>query len=215
MRIDIRLVAIGQKIKWLVQCYAIALFASSAHAASTNMLVLGDSLSAEHGLKRGSGWVALLQNRLISEKIDIGIVNASISGETTAGGLARLPQLLAKHRPALLIIQLGVNDGFRGLPTPTIEANLHAMIKEAQKNGTRVLLAGMKLPPKYDKDYAEKFAALFPRVADANKAALVPFILEGVARKPELFQSDRLHPTAEAQALILNNVWPELKPLLK
>ena len=215
MRIDIRLLGIGQKIKWLVRCYVIAFFASSAHAASSNMLVLGDSLSAEHGLKRGSGWVALLQSRLISERIDVGIINASISGETTAGGLARLPQLLAKHRPALVIIQLGVNDGFRDLPVASIEANLNAMIQAAQKSGARVLLAGMRLPPKYDKDYAEKFAALFPKVAGTNKVALVPFILEGVAGKRELFQVDRLHPTAEAQALILNNVWPDLKPLLK
>lgn len=204
-----------QKAKWWVQCHAIALFAKSAHAASTTLLMLGDSLSAEHGLKRGSGWVALLQGRLIAEKFDVGVVNASISGETTAGGVARLPALLAKHRPAVVIIQLGVNDGFQGLPIAAIEANLNAVIQAGQKSGARVLLAGMKLSPKYDKEYAEKFAALFPRVVAANQAALVPFILEGVAGNRELFQTDRLHPTAAAQALILNNVWPELKPLLK
>lgn len=215
MQIGLCLLRTGQKIKWLVQCYAIAFFASSAHAASVNVLVLGDSLSAEHGLQRGSGWVALMQGRLIADKLDVGVVNASISGETAFGGAKRLPQLLAKHRPALVIIQLGVNDGFRGLPVASIEANLMTMIQATQKSGARVLLAGMRLPPKYDKDYATAFAALFPRVAQEHSVGLVPFILEGVAGKPELFQADRLHPTAEAQPLILNNVWPHLKPLLK
>jgi len=178
------------------------------------MLVLGDSLSAEYGLVRGTGWVPLLQKRLHEEKIDADIVNASISGETTSGGKARLPELLEKHRPAIVVIELGANDALRGLSLVATEANLRAMITEAKKSKAKVLLVGMQIPPNYGSDYAKTFSALYPRLARETKSSLVPFFLEGIARKPDLFQADRMHPTAEAQPIMLATVWPYLKSLL-
>jgi len=189
-----------------------------AVAATPVILVLGDSLSAEYGLKRGAGWVALLEQRLAREKLAARVVNASISGDTSSGGRSRLPALLAQHRPALLVIELGSNDALRGLPLQMTEANLSAMTESAQKAGARVLLAGMRLPPNYGRDYGERFADLYAQVARRHKAGLVPFLLKGVADGPDamsLFQADRIHPTEQAQPLMLNNVWPELKKLLK
>lgn len=188
--------------------------ATSAYSASKTVLVLGDSLSAEYGLMRGTGWVTLLQNRLQAEKIDAAIVNASISGETTSGGATRLPALLKKHRPDFVIIELGANDGLRGLSFASVQKNLQAMINAAKAANARVLLIGMKLPPNYGPDYAEKFSSLFVRLARENKVALVPFFLEGFANRPDMFQGDRIHPTADAQPIMLDNVWPTLKPLL-
>jgi len=185
--------------------------------AGRTILILGDSLSAEYGLKRGAGWVALLEQRLAAEKIAARVYNASISGETTAGGRSRLPALLAQHKPTQVIIELGGNDALRGLPLAMTEDNLNQMTQAAQKAGARVLLVGMQVPPNYGSDYANRFAALFEKVAKANHVPVVPFLLKGVADAADparLFQSDRIHPREEAQPTMLNNVWPELKKLL-
>jgi acyl-CoA thioesterase-1 len=202
--------------RWLhaLLLLTIALFASSAYSASKTVLVLGDSLSAEYGLARGKGWVNLLQDRLRAEKIDAAVVNASISGDTTSGGAARLPALLKKHRPDILIIELGGNDGLRGLSLAATETNLRSMIKAGQTAHARVLLLGMRLPPNYGAAYAESFHALYAKLAKENQTALVPFFLEGVATREGMFQGDRIHPVAAAHPIMLDNVWPALKPLL-
>jgi acyl-CoA thioesterase-1 len=182
------------------------------------ILVLGDSLSAEYGLKRGSGWVALLEQKLESEKIQATVINASISGDTTSGGRSRLPALLAQHQPTHLIIELGANDALRGLPLPQTQDNLNHMTQAAQAAGAKVLLIGMQVPPNYGQDYTDRFAAVFTSVAKTHKTALVPFLLKGVADVPDnlrLFQADRIHPREEAHPTLLANVWPELKKLLK
>ena len=192
--------------------------AAQARAARGPLLVVGDSLSAEYGLERGSGWVALLQQRLAREKIAIEVVNASISGDTTSGGRSRLPALLAQHKPGIVIIELGGNDALRGLPLNMTQANLTAMAQAAKAAGARVLIVGMQVPPNYGQKYAQDFAALFAGVAKAEGAALLPFFLKGVADGPDadkLFQADRIHPNAQAQPRMLDNVWPVLKPLLK
>lgn len=199
----------------LISLIVFALFATSAYSASKTVLVVGDSLSAEYGLARGSGWVALLQNRLRTEKIDAEIVNASISGDTTSGGKARLQPLLDRHHPAVVIIELGGNDGLRGLSLTATEANLREMIAASQKSKAKVLLLGMKLPPNYGRDYTEQFFALYGKLAKETRSALVPFLLDGVADNPKLFQADRIHPSADAHAIMLQNVWQPLKPLLK
>lgn len=181
------------------------------------ILVLGDSLSAEYGLPRGSGWVALLVRKLAAEQVPARVVNASISGDTTAGGRARLPALLKTHQPRVVLIELGGNDALRGLPMDMTEANLTAMTRAARQAGARVLLAGMQMPPNYGAEYGRRFAGLYPKVARAEQAALVPFFLQGVADDPDptrLFQADRIHPSAQAQPIILHNVWPLLRPLL-
>ncbi len=201
-----------------IRC-ALAAAPLGAHAAAPPVvLVLGDSLSAEYGIARGAGWVALLDRQLAAEKIAARVVNASISGDTTSGGRARLPALLRMHRPAVVVIELGGNDALRGLPLDMTEANLAAMAQAAAQAGAKVLLAGMQVPPNYGGDYGRRFAAVFPKVAQAQRAALVPFLLKGVADRPDaaaLFQADRIHPTAEAHPTILANVWPELRKLLK
>ena len=182
------------------------------------ILVLGDSLSAEYGLRRGSGWVALLEKKLAAEAIAAHVVNASISGDTTSGGRSRLAPLLAQHKPTQVVIELGANDALRGLPLAMTEDNLNQMTKAAQKAGARVLLVGMQMPPNYGADYGNRFAGLFDTVARTNKAGLVPFLLKGVADAADasrLFQNDGLHPKEEAHPAILANVWPELRKLLK
>ena len=187
-------------------------------AAPPLILVLGDSISAEYGIARGSGWVALLEKRLAREHIAARVLNASVSGDTTAGGRARLPALLKTHRPAIVVIELGGNDALRGLSLEMTEANLSAMTQAAQAAGARVLLAGMQMPPNYGADFGRRFFALYPKVAKAQQAALVPFLLKGVAdgdNARALFQPDRIHPTAEAHPIILDNVWPALHRLLK
>jgi acyl-CoA thioesterase-1 len=194
---------------------ALMLLATSAYSASKTILVLGDSLSAEYGLARGTGWVTLMENRLKTERIDASTVNASVSGETTSGGRARLPALLDRHRPSVVIIELGGNDGLRGLPVKSTEANLNVMITAAQKANARVLLVGMQIPPNYGRAYTEQFAAMYAKTAREHKTPLVPFLLQGVADQEQLFQADRIHPTAGAQPIMLNNVFPHLKPLLK
>ena len=181
------------------------------------VLVLGDSLSAEYGLKRGSGWVALLEQQLKAERIPAVVINASISGDTTSGGRARLGPLLTQHRPTHVLIELGGNDALRGLPLELTQDNLTFMTQAAQQAGAKVLLIGMQIPPNYGKDYGERFAAMFASVAKARRAALVPFLLKGIAEDDatRLFQADRIHPKEEAHPLMLANVWPELKKILQ
>jgi acyl-CoA thioesterase I len=195
-----------------------AAVAAGAAGASRTVLVVGDSLSAEYGLPRGTGWVALLQARLAREGVAARVVNASISGDTTAGGHSRLPALLAQHRPNVVVIELGGNDALRGLPLTTTRAQLAAMARAAKASGARVLIAGMAVPPNYGRKYSEDFIAMFAGVAKAEGAALVPFLLAGVADVPnadEWFQPDRIHPTAMAHPRMLANVWPVLLPLLR
>nr|WP_315189171.1 arylesterase [uncultured Albidiferax sp.] len=187
-------------------------------AQTPSILVVGDSLSAEYGLARGTGWVALLEKRLAIEKIAATVHNASISGDTTPGGRARLPALLRSVKPSVVVIELGGNDALRGLPLQGTEDNLRNMTKAAQKAGAKVLLVGMQVPPNYGRDYTDRFSGLFAKVAKGEKAALVPFLLKGVADGPDaakLFQPDRIHPKADAHPVMLDNVWPELKKLLK
>ena len=190
-----------------------------SHASSPKtILVLGDSLSAEYGLKRGSGWVALLEQRIESEKVNASVINASISGETTTGGRSRLAALLAQHKPTHLIIELGANDALRGTPLSLTQDNLTFMTQAAQHAGAKVLLIGMQVPPNYGRDYSLRFAALFASIAKTNKAALVPFLFRGIADASDttrLFQADGFHPTEQAQPTMLGNVWPELQKLLK
>ena len=191
---------------------------AQAAPAGRTVLVVGDSLSAEYGLKRGEGWVALLEQRLAQEKIAAKVVNASVSGDTTAGGRSRLPALLSQHRPTHVVIELGGNDALRGLPLANTEDNLRWMVEAAQKAGAKVLLVGMQVPPNYGSDYTNRFEAVFGKVAQERKTALVPFLLKGVADGPNataLFQPDRIHPRAEAHPKMLDNVWPELKKLLR
>ena len=179
------------------------------------ILVLGDSLSAEYGLKRGSGWVALLEQRLARQKIAAKVVNASISGDTTSGGRSRLPALLQQARPTHVIIELGGNDALRGLPLPALRDNLTAMIELAQKHKTRVLLLGIELPVNYGPQYRDGLRAIYADLARERKVALLPFLLEGVALDPDLMQADGLHPVAAAEPRVLENVWKVLQPLLR
>jgi len=183
-------------------------------AGNRRLLVLGDSLSAEYGLPRGSGWVALLQKRLADKRQPYEVVNASISGETTAGGRTRLPDLLTRHSPAIVVIELGGNDALRGLALAGTEQNLREKVRLAKAAGARPLLVGMQMPPNYGRTYAEQFAAIFRRVAEAEKIPLVPFFLEGFGDNLEFFQPDRIHPSERAQPLMLENVWPALSKML-
>jgi acyl-CoA thioesterase-1 len=181
------------------------------------LLVVGDSISAEYGLPRGSGWVALLERRIARDRLPVKVINASISGDTTSGGRTRLPALLAQHRPDVVLIELGGNDALRGLPLSMTEANLLAMTRAAKAAGARVLITGMQVPPNYGRKYTDDFAALFASVARAESTALLPFLLKGVADVPQaesLFQPDRIHPNEQAQPVLLDNVWPVLEPLL-
>ncbi|WP_070247738.1 arylesterase [Duganella phyllosphaerae] len=188
---------------------------ASAYSAPKTVLVLGDSLSAEYGLARGTGWVALAEKKVKAQKLDAEIVNASVSGETTSGGRSRLPALLTKHKPGLVVIELGANDGLRGLPVAAAQANLKAMAEAAGQAGAKVMLVGIRIPPNYGRDYSEKFYAMYGILSRELKAPLVPFMLEGVAEKTELFQPDRLHPLAAAHPTILNNIWPVLEKSIK
>ena len=193
---------------------ALSIFTTCAYSASKTVLVLGDSLSAEHGIERGSGWVALLGKKVKAEKLDSTIINASISGETTSGGLARLPALLNKHRPDIVVIELGANDGLRGLSLSATEGNLHSIIMTSKNAKAKVLVVGMRLPPNYGTDYAQNFFSMFGREAKQTQSSFVPFLLDGFAEKSEMFQADHLHPVASAQPIILSNIWPTLKLLL-
>jgi acyl-CoA thioesterase-1 len=204
--------------KWIVGSVAAVMAvgafgaAGNAYSAPKTVLVVGDSLSAEYGLVRGTGWVALLEQRLRAGRVDAAIVNASISGDTTSGGRSRLPALLAQHRPNVVVLELGANDGLRGLPVKSAEDNLRSMIDMAD---AKVLLVGMRMPPNYGRAYTERFAGMYKDLSTQEKVPLVPFMLEGVALEPANFQADRLHPLASAHPTILNNIWPQLAPLLK
>lgn len=189
--------------------------AKPAATAAPAVLVLGDSLSAEYGIARGTGWVSLLQDRLHKERLDYSVVNASISGETTSGGKTRLPDLLARHKPAVVVVELGANDALRGLSLQSTETNLRGMLTAARQAGAGVVLVGMRIPPNYGPDYTERFFALYSKLASEYRVSLVPFFLDKVITRPEWFQDDRIHPTSAAQATLLDNVWPQLQPLLK
>lgn len=192
--------------------------ARAARATPRKLLVLGDSLSAEYGLKRGTGWVALLSQRLEHQLPGTSIVNASVSGETTSGGRSRLPALLQQHQPSHVLIELGANDALRGLPLSMTQDNLRTMVRTSRAAGAQVLLVGMQVPPNYGGAYTRQFAATFRDVAEAEKVALVPFMLAGVADAADpapLFQADRLHPNESAHPRILDNIWRVLWPWLK
>jgi len=201
------------KLRLALTALLLLVSAANAYSAPKTLLVVGDSLSAEYGLARGTGWVALLEQKLKSQKMDANIVNASISGETTSGGRTRLPALLSKHKPDVVVIELGANDGLRGLPVPAAEANLRAMVDASRKAGAQVLLVGMRMPPNYGRDYSDKFFAMYGALSKNAKVPLAPFMLEGVA--DNTFQADRLHPLAQAHPIILANIWPHLLPILK
>ncbi len=191
--------------------------AAQDKATRHRILVVGDSLSAEYGLARGTGWVALLEQRLARERISAEVRNASISGDTTSGGRARLAPLLANFKPTHMVLELGGNDALRGLPLQGTADNLRAMTRAAQEAGAKVVIVGMQVPPNYGGDYGRRFERLFAEVAAERKAALVPFLLKGVADGADalrLFQPDRIHPREEAQPLMLDNVWPALRKLL-
>lgn len=183
-------------------------------AGARTILVLGDSLSAAYNIDVASGWVARLQQRLDYQQLPYHVVNASISGDTTAGALARLPKLLTEHRPDVVLVELGGNDGLRGLSPEQMKRNLMAIVARAQKAGAKVLVLGVKLPPNYGTRYTERFHRVFAEVANAKKAALVPFVLEGIATDSALMQTDGIHPNAAAQPRILENVWKRLRPML-
>ena len=202
-----------------------AVCSATAHAADAQaatqttsqkpaIVVLGDSLSAEYGLPRDTGWVNLLRERLAKERFDYSVANSSISGDTTSGGRARLTAVLARIKPAIVIVELGGNDALRGVPLATTEANLRGIVEASQAAHAKVLLIGMYVPPNYGPDYTQKFHAVYERIAKDKNVPLVPFLLAGIAEKPSMFQSDQIHPTVQAQPLLLDNVWPSLKPLL-
>jgi acyl-CoA thioesterase-1 len=186
----------------------------TAYGDDTRILVLGDSLSAAHGIDQDQGWVALLQQRLEKEKLPYTVVNASISGETTAGGLSRLPQLLQQHKPGIVLLELGANDGLRGLSVTAMKKNLAEMVEYSSLAGAKVLLIGMQLPPNYGEVYTRMFRKGFVEVSQIEHVKLVPFLLAGIGEDKNLFQSDGLHPTAAAQPKVLDNVWQGLAPML-
>ena len=198
---------------WFVSA-ALALMCMAQNAAAGTILIVGDSISAGFGLDTRLGWVSLLEQRLEREGHDDRVVNASISGDTSAGGQARLPALLTEHKPDVVIVELGGNDGLRGQPPAQLQQNLAAMIDAAKTAGAKVLLLGMQLPPNYGVRYTEAFARVYTQLAYEKQIALVPFFLEGVGGHPELMQADGLHPAAAGQKRLLDNVWPALKPLL-
>ena len=176
------------------------------------ILVLGDSLSAEYGLARGTGWVHLLEQRLEKDKSSWTVFNASISGETSSGGMSRLPSLLTQKQPGIVMIELGANDALRGLPIAQTETNLRRMIQMSKKSGARVLLFGIQIPTNYGQSYTTQFKKLYQQLANEEQIELLPFFLEGVATKPELFQADRLHPNVKAQSILFKNVWGSMAP---
>jgi acyl-CoA thioesterase-1 len=184
-------------------------------ASGKELLVFGDSLSAAYGMPERRGWVKLLEERLKRERLDYSVANASISGETTAGGLARLGKVLERGKPAIVILELGANDGLRGLSVAAMKKNLAALIEQSQKAGAQVLLVGIKLPPNYGHAYTQAFERTFPDLAKQHRTALVPYLFEGFGERIEMFQPDRIHPNEAAQPKVLENVWPALLPLLR
>ena len=222
--------AVPSPVVWLIAITVLALGAFPAFpafgqgqipgisTAADTVLIVGDSLSAEYGLKRGTGWVPLLQKQIADEKQSVRVVNASISGDTTSGGRSRLAALLSQHKPTVVVLELGGNDALRGLPLEMTKNNLTAMTQAAKKTGAKVLLVGMQVPPNYGGAYAATFSGLFKQVASAEKVALVPFFLAGIADVNDAasrFQADRIHPNEASQPKMLANVWPELKKLIQ
>lgn len=207
----------------LLLCLAFALLATTAHAAAPKparaptrtVLVMGDSLSAAYGIPASKGWVALVGNRLRTTHPGWTVVNGSVSGETTAGGLARLPRQLQRVRPSVVVIELGANDGLRGLPLKQMRSNLDSMIRQSQAAGAKVLLVGMRMPPNLGRAYTEGFANTYTQLAKQHRTALVPFLLQPVMLERGAFQPDNLHPTAAVQPKLADHVWPALEPLLK
>jgi len=195
--------------------FALCVAASTTSAAAGTILVYGDSLSAAYGIGQKDGWVNLLGGRLKQSKADYNVVNASISGETTAGGAARIDAALERFKPDVVVLALGGNDGLRGLPVGEMKANLGKIARTAQARGARVLVVGMRIPPNYGPKYTQAFYDAFAEVARETKSGYVPFLLERVADRRELFQPDQIHPTADAQPLLLDTVWKGLEPLLK
>lgn len=201
---------------WIrVLLIAITLLGSALAQAAPTILVFGDSLSAAYGIRQQDGWVALLQQRLQQQRIDYNVVNASISGETSSGGASRIEAALAMHKPAITIIELGANDGLRGLPVKQMSENLEAIVRAAQKAGSRVMLIGMRLPPNYGAQYTTDYEKAFATLSQRHKTAFTPFLLEGIATRRELILEDNLHPNATAQPLILETVWKSLLPMLR
>ncbi|KAA0693625.1 arylesterase [Halopseudomonas laoshanensis] len=186
-------------------------------ASAQGILIVGDSISAAFGLEIDQGWTALLEERLEEEGADIEVMNASVSGDTTAGGLARLPRLLEQHNPDLVVIELGGNDGLRGMPPTNMQQNLSAMVEQSQEAGAEVLLLGMRIPPNYGVRYTQAFEQVFADISEKYDVALLPFVLDGIAGEADqsLMQSDGIHPTAEGQPLILDNVWPYIETWLQ
>jgi acyl-CoA thioesterase I len=214
--------ALAGNLRRALLAIALAVVATSAGAtadaaapAKPVIVVLGDSLSAEYGLPRDSGWVALLRRRLANERIDYSVANASISGDTTSGGRARLPELISRLKPSIVIVELGANDALRGVPLSTTEDNLRTIVKDAQQSKAKVVLVGMYVPANYGPAYTERFHRIYGTLAKELDVRLVPFLLAGIENKPDMFQSDQMHPTEQAQPVLLDNVWPVLAPLLR
>ena len=187
----------------------------AAPLQAKTLLVLGDSLSAAYGLPAEQGWVSLLEQELKQRKLADRVINASISGETSSGGLQRLPRLLADYQPDLVVLELGANDGLRGTPLQVMEQNLRQLVELSHKSGAEVILIGIRIPPNYGPQYTQRFYSIYPDLALEYELALVPFLLERVALKPQFMQADGLHPTAAAQPILLQTVWPHLYPLLQ
>lgn len=214
------MVVVLMGLSGLSQAQASQQAAAPAESASGTeiILVVGDSLSAEYGLRRGTGWVPLLEKQLVTDNKSVKVINASISGDTTSGGRSRLPALLAQHKPSTVVIELGGNDALRGLPLDMTEKNLLVMTQTAKKSGAKVLLVGMQVPPNYGGQYGATFSGLYAKIAKAEKVALVPFFLKGIADVSDSvanFQADRIHPNEQSQTRMLANVWPELKKLIQ
>jgi acyl-CoA thioesterase I len=201
-------------VKRLLALLVLIVATAAAHAEAPVILVFGDSISAGYGLPLEQGWVELLRSRLKSQGYGYQVVNASVSGETTAGGLARLPRALELHHPGIVILELGGNDGLRGLPVAQMRSNLTQMTSLSTAAGAKVLLLGMRMPPNYGPEYTKQFAMVFSDLAAEKKISLVPFLLTDIALSPALLQSDDIHPNALGQPILLDNVWPALKPLL-
>lgn len=202
---------------------AAATFISPTHAYAAVVaepqkpviVVLGDSISAEYGLPRDTGWVALLRRRLADKRIDYSVANASISGDTTSGGRARMPDLMARLKPSIVIVELGANDALRGVPLPTTEDNLRTIVEAARQGHAKVVLVGMYVPANYGPTYTQRFHEIYGTLAKALNVRLVPFLLAGLENKPDMFQADQMHPNQQAQPVLLDNVWPVLQPLLR
>lgn len=205
----------SQILSLIIPIIALSLNFSSEAQTPYTLLVYGDSLSAAYGISEEAGWVSQLEIKLIDENWPYRVVNGSISGETTTGGLERLPAMLGNYTPDLVILELGGNDGLRGLPLDLIKANLKKMVSMIQSMGSNVLLAGIQIPPNYGPRYTEPFFATFNEIAEEESLPLIPFLIDGIPQNPELMQLDGIHPKAEAQHIILENVWVVLEPILR